>query len=209
MQQAPSLAAIILCGGESRRMGRAKALLPWRGATLLDHVVATLTPIAAPVVVVAAPEQALPPLPAEVLVVRDSVAGEGPLRGLEAGLSALADHATDQRTELAFVCACDMPELSPKLITHLAALLTKRGPDPFSSLVIDHAGHWQPLHALYRVDLLPTLRAALAVGERSLQRWLRTLNPLVVEAESLRVIDPDLRSLRNMNTPEEFYSPLR
>jgi len=202
MQQSTPFAAIILCGGESRRMGRAKAMLPWHGRTLLEHVVATLAPIATPIVVVAAPEQELPPLPVEVLVVRDAVSGEGPLRGLEAGLSALVG-----RAEVAFVCGCDMPEISPTVV----AELKKRGQDdllnrsdPFSSVVIDDGGYWQPLHAFYRVDLLTALRTALASGERSPQRWLRTVNPLVVSAESLRELDPELRSWRNVNTPGEY-----
>lgn len=189
-----TFAAIILCGGESRRMGRAKALLPWGQVTLLEHVVATLTPLATSVIVVAAPEQELPPLPPEVLVVRDAIAGEGPLRGLEAGLNALAG-----RAEAAFVCGCDMPELSPALIGHVAKFLGDH-----AALVIEHEGHWQPLHSLYRVDLLPALQAALAAGERSPQRWLRSVDPFVVAAETLREFDPELRSLRNMNTPEEY-----
>jgi molybdopterin-guanine dinucleotide biosynthesis protein A len=194
MQPAPNFAAIVLCGGESRRMGRAKALLPWQGRTLLEHVVATLAPIAAPIVVVAAPEQELPRLPEQVLIVRDAIAGEGPLRGLEAGLSALVG-----RAEIAFVCGCDMPEISPKLVVQLASQLGKH-----AAVVIDDAGHWQPLHAFYRVDLLDSLRTALAAGERSPVRWLRTLDPIVVSAEALRAVDPELRSWHGVNTPEEY-----
>ncbi len=194
MSTAIPFAAIILCGGESRRMGQAKALLPWQGRTLLEHIVATLAPLASPVVVVAAPEQELPTLPADVLIMRDAVAGEGPLRGLEAGLSALTG-----RADLAFVCGCDMPELSPDLISYLAQFLGDH-----ESLVVEHDGYWQPLHAFYRVDLLPQLQTALAAGERSPQHWLRTVNLLVVPADSLREINSGLRSLRNVNTPQEF-----
>jgi molybdopterin-guanine dinucleotide biosynthesis protein A len=202
MQTAPPFAAIILCGGESRRMGRAKAMLPWQGRTLLEHIAATLAPIATPLIVVAAPEQELPPLQDEVAIVRDAIAGEGPLRGLEAGLSALVG-----RAEVAFVCGCDMPEISPAVV----AELQKRGQndllnrsEPFSAIVVDDGGYWQPLHAFYRVDLLNALRAALSAGERSPQRWLRTVKPLVVPAEELRAVDPELRSLRNVNTPGEY-----
>jgi len=199
MSQHPTFAAIILCGGESRRMGRAKALLPWQGRALLEHVVATLAPIAVPIVVVAAPEQELPALPPNVVVVRDAIAGEGPLRGLEAGFNALVG-----RAEVAFVCGCDMPELSPKVITQLAGKLGNH-----AAVVIDDGGQWQPLHALYRVDLLDSLRTALAAGERSPVRLLRTLDPLVVSAEELRAVDSMLRSWRGVNTPEEYENNLR
>ncbi len=58
------LAAIILAGGASRRMGRDKATLPYQGSTLVEHMVDILKPRCAPVYVVAAPGQALPQLAA-------------------------------------------------------------------------------------------------------------------------------------------------
>ena len=38
----PSVVALLLAAGESRRMGQSKALLPWRGATLLQYQTAQL-----------------------------------------------------------------------------------------------------------------------------------------------------------------------
>jgi molybdenum cofactor guanylyltransferase len=67
---------IVLCGGESRRMGRPKAWLPFAGELMLPRVVRLLGEVVAPVVVVAAPGQDVPPLPAGVEVVRDELLGD-------------------------------------------------------------------------------------------------------------------------------------
>src|SRR5437764_5768651 len=82
-------AGIVLCGGQSSRMGRPKAWLPFVGETMLGREVRLLGTVVSPVVVVAAPDQEVPPLPSGVLVVRDPQRGRGPLQGLAAGLEAL------------------------------------------------------------------------------------------------------------------------
>ena len=62
------LGAVVLCGGESRRMGRAKAWLPFGSEVLLQRVVRLVGAVARPIVVVAAPGQQLPELPAGVAI---------------------------------------------------------------------------------------------------------------------------------------------
>ena len=67
---------IVLCGGNSSRMGRAKALLPWQGRTLVETVVATLREVVREVIVVTSDAFELPRL--EATVVRDRESGLGP-----------------------------------------------------------------------------------------------------------------------------------
>ena len=109
--------------------------------------------VAHPIVVVAAPGQELPELPAGVTVVRDSVAGRGPLQGLAAGLAALP-----KSVELAYATATDVPFLEPRWIVRLAELI--EGHD----MVIPHlAGYYHPLAALYRGEVvLPAIERLLA-----------------------------------------------
>src|SRR5438477_6955029 len=80
---------IVLCGGQSKRMGQPKAWLPFGPERMLPRVVRLLSEVVAPVVVVAAPDQEVPPLPPDVAVVRDAQPQRGPLQGLCAGLEAL------------------------------------------------------------------------------------------------------------------------
>src|SRR5688572_28406934 len=99
------LCAIILAGGRSTRMGRAKDSLPFHGNTLLGRVAATLAACAAPVVVVARdPAQTLPPLPAGCELVCDERQEQGSLAGLAAGL-----RHVQSRADAALLAACDQP----------------------------------------------------------------------------------------------------
>ncbi len=106
-----TVAAVILCGGPSRRMGRSKAWLLFGDERMLERIVRLAGTVARPVVVVAAADQELPKLPVDVAIVRDPVAGRGPLQGLAAGLGALPDSV-----ELAYATATDVPFLEPRWI---------------------------------------------------------------------------------------------
>src|SRR5437764_9686309 len=99
-------AGVVLCGGQSSRMGRPKAWLPFAGELMLPRVVRLLGEAVAPIIVVAAPGQDLPPLPSKVKIVRDEEKGRGPLQGLSAGLAALEGEA-----DAAFASSCDVPFL--------------------------------------------------------------------------------------------------
>src|SRR5437867_2548222 len=91
-QQLP-VGGIVLCGGRSTRMGQPKAWLPFAGELMLPRVVRLLSEVVRPIVVVAAPDQDVPPLSADVGIVRDEERGRGPLQGLAAGLKALRGRA--------------------------------------------------------------------------------------------------------------------
>src|SRR4051812_47103723 len=101
------VAGIVLCGGRSSRMGRAKAWLPFGPELMLQRVVRLLSELS-PRVVVAAPGQEVPGLPDSVEIVRDAREGLGPLQGLAAGLAALAGKA-----DVAYLSSCDVPFLLP------------------------------------------------------------------------------------------------
>lgn len=195
----PGPAAIILCGGQSRRMGRPKAWLPFGDETLLARVVRLVRAAAGPIVVVASPDQDLPPLP-DVRVVRDPVAHRGPLQGLGAGLAALP--AT---VELAYLTATDVPFLRPAWIARLAELI---GGD---DLAIPRAdGFHHPLAALYRcATVRPEVERLLAADRLRPVFLMETLRARVVEADELRGVDPELRTLQNLNTPEDYERALR
>jgi molybdopterin-guanine dinucleotide biosynthesis protein A len=185
------LAAIVLAGGASRRMGRDKATLPFAGrdgaTTMVEHVVATLNTRCAPVFVVAAPGQALPPLDAEIL--RDEVRGVGPLLATARGLHAVAA----ARIELAFVCAVDMPYLVAELIDELVGPAVRLG----AEVVLPWDGRDHYLAGIYRSSLAGRADDLVAAGERSMRA-------LVGVADTQRVVMPEQRSLTNVNTPADL-----
>ena len=197
----PAMAGILLLGGASTRMGSPKALLDWRGQPLAAHVADVLLAGAgAPVVAVAAPDQDVPALPAGVELARDRVGGEGPLRGVEAGLEAIGD-----RADAVFVASVDAPLLHPAFVR---ALLDALGDDDV--LVPVAHGFRHPLTAVWRTTTLPAVQAALAEGIAGpggmLDRVrLRQLDEAALLAlPDVAAADPALDSLRNANTPDEF-----
>ncbi len=194
-----NVGGIVLCGGRSRRMGRPKAWLPFAGEVMLPRVVRLLAEVVSPLVVVAAPEQEVPPLPDGVGVVRDEVEGRGPLAGLAAGLRGLAG-----RADAAYLSSCDVPLLRPEFVRHMIALLGDA-----AVCVPRVEGYTHPLAAVYRLGVLERVERLLAEDRLRPVFLFESVPTRVVEAAELAEADPGLRSLRNLNTPEEYEAALR
>lgn len=193
------LAAIVLCGGKSSRMGAAKAWLPFGPETMLARVVRIVSEACAPIVLVAAEGQDLPPLDPQfpVIVRRDRAAGRGPLEGLAVGLEAVADaHA-------AYATSCDVPLLRADFIRRVAELL---GPNEIA--VPRTEGYHHPLAAVYRPRIRPVVERLLAADRlRPVYLFAEVATREIADAE-LRGVDPNLDSLRNLNHPADYMAAL-
>ena len=192
--------AIILAGGQSRRMGRPKAWLPFGDTTLLNHVLGIVAPLVDCRVVVAAPGQDLPILPEDVVRVHDRRQDCGPLEGLAAGLMAGQGLA-----EVFYVSSCDVPLLKPAFVARMFELMR-----PEDQIVVsrDHE-HFHPLAAVYHHDVLVQVRELLADNRLRPFYLFDRCATRVIDTEELRDVDPSLDSLRNLNTPEEYAAALR
>ena len=195
------IGAIILCGGRSSRMGTPKAALRFGDETLLQRVVRLVREgIAGPTVVVAAPQQELPPLPPDVSTTVDALEGNGPMQGLYAGLKFLADHC-----DAAFVAGCDHPLLRPEFVRRVCKRL-----EYGDAAVPLLAGRLHPLTACYRVQpTLPHVAKLLAANRLRVTDLFALINTRLIDETSLREVDPVLDSVRNLNTQEEYHAALR
>jgi len=189
-----SISAIILTGGRSSRMGQPKALLPFDGEPLIAHLVRRLQRCFPDVVVVAAPNQELPPLP--VTLTQDAIAYQGPVGGMVYGLQAA-------RGELCFITSCDAPFLNLTLVTHLLSLA-----DAYDVVVPYWQERLQPLHAVYRRSVLPLLQEQLERKELRPIFLYQKVRTREVSEEELRLLDPEGLSFRNMNSPEDYQEAL-
>ena len=188
---------IVLCGGKSTRMGTSKALLPFGPETMLQRVIRLLREIVTPIVVVAAVDQELPPLPAGMIVTRDEQEGRGPLEGLRAGLKALPDGV-----DPAYVTSCDVPLLVPGFVRRMLDLA--HGHD-IAVMEIDGFAH--PLSAVYRRSTLAPVEALLAKERLRPVFLFEAVNTRRVRPEEMTA-DPDLRTLQNLNTRADYERAL-
>ncbi|TWU27778.1 molybdenum cofactor guanylyltransferase [Bythopirellula polymerisocia] len=192
--------AIILCGGQSSRMGTDKALLPFGEETLLERTVRLVSISVAPqhIVVVAAAEQPLPPLPVEVQIVRDQQPYAGPLAALIEGMQAL-----NSAVPAAFVTGCDAPLLESSVID---LLFDELGDS--SAVVPQDAERLYPLTAVYKTNILAEAKLQLAAGRHSLHGLLEQVEIKRIPLETLRKFDPSLASFENLNTLADYEAAI-
>jgi len=195
---------IVLGGGKSRRMGQPKEWLAIHGEPMLCRVVRQLGEVVSPIVVVAAADQTLPMLPAQVLVARDRHPDRGPLEGLRAGLHAMATHASP-KLEAVFVVSCDAPLLNPAFVRRVIESLDA----DVDAAVPDDGDRLHPLASVYRLSVLAPIERLLAAGQRRMQDLCLAINTRRIPAAALREVDPELASLVNVNRREEFELALR
>jgi molybdopterin-guanine dinucleotide biosynthesis protein A len=179
-------------------MGRPKAWLPFGGETMLERVVRLLSEVVHPIVVVAAPDQEVPPLHEGVLLTRDEEKGNGPLQGLSAGLQALSG-----KVDAAYLSSCDVPLLRPDFIRRMADLL---GDHAICVPYVD--GFHHPMAAVYRMGIVDEVNELLANNRLRPVFLFETVPTRLVESQELLDIDPTLQSLRNLNTPEDYEQAL-
>ena len=190
---------IVLCGGESRRMGRPKAWLPFGDELMLQRVVRILRGIVEPVIVVAAPGQELPPLEPPVELVHDLRKGRGPLEALAAGLRGMAERGV----EAAYTSSTDVPFLQPSFVRRMIELLDDR------LIAVPYVQErYHPLVAVYRTTVLPEIDRLLAADRFRPLFLFDAVATRVVRSDELQAVDPTFLSLRNLNTLDEYNAAL-
>jgi len=192
-------AGVVLCGGQSSRMGRPKAWLPFGGELMLPRVVRLLGEAVSPIVVVASPGQDVPPLPPGVEIAHDAETGRGPLAGLCAGLATLRG-----RVDAVYLSACDVPHLRRAFVRRLTDLLGDH-----AICVPEAGGYRHSLATVYRIEVAAFAERLLAEGDAGPATLFEELPTRFVTADELADVDPALESLRNLNTPVDYEAALR
>lgn len=184
------LAGAVLAGGQSRRLGRDKALVQFGGRTLLDATVRTLMPLCEEVVIVSnSPKAHAHPA---ARLVGDLFPGKGSLGGIYSGLSAVG-------CECCLVVACDMPFLNAGLLAYMASLASE------ADVVIPRFRHnLEPLHAIYSKGCLPHMKALLDQNNLKIIDFFPQVRVRYVEGEEIARWDPSFRSFMNINTPGDL-----
>jgi molybdopterin-guanine dinucleotide biosynthesis protein A len=188
-------AAIILAGGKSSRMGRDKALLPLGQSTVIKEVIARLHDVCEEVLVVTCRDRPYANLNARLVF--DVVPDKNCLGGLYAGL-------LQSTKPVNFACACDMPLILPSVVHNLLGQISG-----FDVVIPYAAGRYQPLCAVYTKKCLPHIEQQLQESNLCMVAWLKNVRTRIVTEPELRRIDPELLSLQNLNTEEDYRNVLK
>jgi molybdenum cofactor guanylyltransferase len=223
-----SLFGFVLAGGKSVRMGTDKAALALRGRTLLEHALEILRTLASEVAILGSKQlygsYGVP-------VIEDIFAGCGPLGGIHAALTFVAEKSKSvaatttgsSEAPLALIIAVDTPFLDPQFLAHL----TGRGRESRAVVTTPEiAGYTQPLCAVYSLDFLPIAERALKTGQRAQAESTATRNsrqqqgakstdfkivPLFPQGRTCVITEAEMRKFAfapemfdNLNTPEDL-----
>jgi molybdopterin-guanine dinucleotide biosynthesis protein A len=187
------LSVVVQAGGQSRRMGRDKGLVPFAGQPLIKRVVERLASLGDEILVTTNRPQdyrflGLP-------LIGDLLPGQGALGGLYTALSAASQ-------PLVAVVACDMPFASQALLAAARDRLLNSNDDVVMPQSLEGL---EPLHAVYRrATCLPVVEAALRDGRRRMISWLDLVETHIMLPDVVQQFDPAGRIFINLNTPQEL-----
>ena len=181
---------IILAGGENRRMGTDKAFLDIDGRPMIEHILDVFSTLFKRTIVVTNTPDRYRNYDVEVTC--DALDIRGPLTGIYSGLLKSTD-------EYNFVVACDMPYLNPRLISYMGEIAA--GQD---AVVPQFNGFLEPLHAVYRRELLTAIEAQIRKQDRRIRGLFDHIQVRYITEEEIVRFDPLKRSFRNLNTPKEY-----
>ena len=187
------LTIAIQAGGESRRMGRDKALLSFLGQPLIQRIVTRLSPLATELIVTTNQPEAYSFL--KVPLFQDERPGRGALGGLFTALQ----HA---KQPLVAVVACDMPFASPALLAFQARLIQDEAVDIVIPCMPDG---YEPLHAVYRRETcLQAVEWALDNDQWKLISWFPRVRVRALSPQECQLHDRLGLAFANVNTPQEL-----
>ena len=183
--------ALILAGGENRRIPLLKGFLEINGTKIIESNVRLLKGIFNRVLISTNSPELYFHLGA--LMVGDIIKHRGPMTGIYSALN--VPDVSD-----VFVTACDMPFINVILIKHMI----NKWDGKWDSVIPVFDNRPQPLFGIYSKKISGKIEDSTKKGRRSLRELLKRINVLYIKEEEVRSIDTEGRSFVNINTMEDF-----
>lgn len=199
-----NLGAVVLCGGKSTRLGIDKTRLDFKGSTFLEQVVNQVRQVCGKVVVVGDTDLSFHQLPDDIVVACDQASDKGPLEGIRVGLEKLAADDAQTGCEYAFVTSCDVPLLQPALIGCLFDQLNS-GP----AIVPVQGDRVFGMTAIYRTRFHVEIGRRIKANNLRVSELATAFDANCIDADQLRDIDPNLDSLTNVNSVDDYRNLLK
>ncbi|QEG21707.1 molybdenum cofactor guanylyltransferase [Mariniblastus fucicola] len=206
------IAAIVLCGGESSRMGFDKFRLPLGDRTFLECVVSELLNVVDGPIIAAASKRTLE----EVTKIRDQIGVDrfsvvvdqrddsGPLEGIRVGLE-----AAGKCSRWAFVTSCDVPLICPAVLNVLQDALLASDMADVEAAIPMTTNRIYGMTAIYRCSAAEKVAAMIERKQLRVSDLAKELKTQQVNMEQIRAADPELDSMKNLNSPSQYLDFLR
>ena len=185
-----NITGIILAGGNNTRMGTNKAFLEINGVRLIDKTINIYRGLFSEIIIVTNDPLSYLEF-TNATVITDIYKGKGALGGIYTGLFY-------SRNPYAFVSACDMPYLNKDFIEYLAGQSGKH-----DVIVPVLAEGYQPLHAIYSRNCLPSIKRLLMLDKLKVTGFYRDMRVLGVSEEQILPFNKNGRLFQNLNTPQD------
>ena len=184
-----TVSGIVLAGGESRRLGRDKAVEVVGGQYLITRVIDRMREVCSDVLVVVSNVSRYPErtIPTDVETVLDKYPGKGCLGGIYSGL-------TSSKMEFGLVVACDMPFLN---LTLLKKIIDMGITSDICVPVLSNRP--EPTHAMYSRNCLPYMKNQLDTDDLKITNFFSKVTVNYIDEDVVKTIDPDLLSFFNIN----------
>jgi molybdopterin-guanine dinucleotide biosynthesis protein A len=181
--------AIILAGGQNRRMQREKSLLPVNGRTLIETVIAQISPHFSEIIISTAAKDKFAFL--NLPIIEDEMPGQGPLVAIMSALRGSV-HTVN------FILACDIPFIHISFMKKILALAQTH------DIVVPHYrdGKFEPLFAAYNRGIVPAIERQIAGGDFRISSLFRTCRTKFVAMDGQRWF-------RNLNTIKEYHDYIK
>lgn len=190
-----SMAAYIVAGGQSSRMGADKAFLDLAGKPLIVRAVQLAGQTVPEVKIVGDARK----FAAFGPVIEDVYRDRGPLGGIHAAL-------TNSEAEWNLMLAVDLPFVPAQFLKYLLA----RAESSASTVIVPSVGrYFQPLCAVYRKAFVSAAEHALSEGKNKIDQLFAEVSLCAVSEEDMTANGFDASIFRNLNTPEEWQAAKR
>lgn len=184
-----SVSAIILAGGQSRRMQNEKSLLPVNGCTLIETIIAQIGPHFDEIIISTAAKDKFAFL--NLPLIEDEIPGQGPLMAIMSALR-VSNHAIN------FILACDIPFIHIPFLQEILSLAQD------CDIVVPRYrdGKYEPLFAAYNRGIIPLIEKQIKSGDRKISHLFPVCRTKFVAMDGQKWF-------RNLNTLKEYHDYLR
>ena len=186
--------ALILAGGQSKRMGFDKQFLRIEDHWIVDLQIKSLKALFKEIIIITNKPEEYKDFPYEIIM--DEIENFGPLGGIHAGLKY-------SNSEYNYVIACDMPFIAIEYIKYMKEEIALQS--SAVDAVVTRFGKWiEPMNAFYGKSLIARIEKNALEDKRKVSTLLEEAKVLYIEEDKAREYSPQWEMFDNLNKPEDY-----